>query len=68
VWLTELRSEYGLTMTMNAVAHVMKMAKSGVMAAIYAERFPIHTFRVGLHRLAKTEDVAQYLAQCEEHC
>lgn len=64
-WMSDLREEYGLTMTMAAVASVLKMSKHSVMAAIYAGRFPIQTFRAGQFRLAKTEDVAQYLANCE---
>lgn len=64
-WHPMLRAEYGVTMTMDAVAFVLKRAKGGIMSSIYSGEFPIPTFRAGMHRLAKTDDVASYLAQCE---
>lgn len=55
----ELTQRYGLTMTMDDLAAVLKISRGSIYNAISAEQFPIPTYRIGKHRLAKTADVAK---------
>lgn len=62
-WMQELTNTYGPTMDMSDLSHVFKRSRNGIKQSVYAGTFPIPMIRSGRQRLARTRDVALYLAQ-----
>ena len=50
---------------MKDLAQVLRMSTSGIYGAVSLGTFPIPTFKVGRHRLAKTEDVAAFFNEVD---
>lgn len=50
-----------LTLDARQLAGVLGMTYKGLLNAISAERFPVHTYKCGKQRVADIRDVAAYL-------
>ncbi|MEA3639935.1 MAG: helix-turn-helix domain-containing protein [Lamprobacter sp.] len=61
--IKELTERYGLTMTVDDLADVLKMSPKTIRNSISSEQFPIPTYKIGRRRLAKTADVAARLEE-----
>ena len=66
---TLLYQEYGgLVLNTKQLAEVLQYKTAQVLHnAISADRCPVHTFRIGKHRVADIRDVADYLDKARAH-
>lgn len=64
----DMATLFGPTMSVPELADVFKLKKEAVEQAVYAERFPVPTFKAGAKRLALTIEVAEYLAKARGIC
>lgn len=67
-WAADLLDHYGPTMGLRDLAEVLKLKLSAIHDTLGRGEFPIATFKIGRRRIARTVDVAAYLANCEEGC